>query len=261
MPGKATYEKRGHTAYITISNPGKYNALDINIRKDLIEGLEKAAKDKEIRVVVIKGDGEHFSAGADLNYFKDITREELDRFLREYGTAHAIGRRIREIPKPVIAAVRGYCIGGGFELIQFCDIVIASETAKFGQPELRVGLIPGGGGTQNLPRLIGDKKARELIYTGSFISPHELEKLGLVNKVVPDDQLEEEVERIIEKIVSKSPIHIAIAKEAINYALETPLSTGLRIEAELFKYIFETEDTREGIKAFLEKRRPQWRGR
>lgn len=261
MPGKIIYEKRDKVAYIKLSNPEKYNAMDASMRRQLVKYLDKAKNDEDVRVVVITGEGDHFSAGADLNYFKDITREELEKFLSELGTAHAIGRRIREMPKPVIAVVKGYCIGGGFELVQFCDIVIASETATFGQPELRVGLIPGGGGTQNLPRLIGDKKARELIYTGSFISAKELEKLGLVNKVVKEEELEEELSKIIKKILAKSPLHISIAKEALNYALETPISTGLRIESELFKYIFETEDTREGIRAFLEKRKPNWKGR
>lgn len=260
MPGKILYEIRDKIAYITLSNPSKYNAMDIEMRRQLIEALDKAAKDNDVRIIVIRGDGENFSAGADLNYFLNISIEELDQFIKQYGTT-TIGRKIREIPKPVIALVKGYCIGGGFELVQYCDIVIASENAVFGQPELNVGLIPGGGGTQNLPRLIGDKKARELVYTGSFISAKELEKLGLVNKVVKEEELEEELNKIIKKILAKSPLHISIAKEALNYALETPLSTGLRIETELFKYIFKTEDTREGIKAFLEKRKPNWKGK
>ena len=261
MTGKIIYEKKGSVAYIKLSNPGKYNAIDVNMRRELIKYLDEVGSDDDVRVVVITGDGEHFSAGADLTFFKDITKEDLERFLRELGTANAIGRRIRELKKPVIAVVKGYCLGGGFELVQFCDIILASEGAIFGQPELRVGLIPGGGGTQNLPRLIGDKKARELIYTGNFISARELEKLGLVNKVLKDEEIEAELERLVNKILGKSPLHIAIVKESINNALETPLSIGLRKESELFKYIFETEDTKEGIEAFLEKRKPKWRGR
>ncbi len=261
MTGTVIYEEKDSVAYLKLSNPGKYNALDINMRRELVQYLDKLSERDDIRIIVIMGDGEHFSAGADLNFFKDISREELEKFLRELGTANAIGRRIRELKKPVIAVVKGYCLGGGFELIQFCDIVIASETAVFGQPELRVGLIPGGGGTQNLPRLAGDKIARELIFTGRFISAKELEKLGVINKAVKEEELNEELNKIINKILQKSPLHIALAKEAINMALETPLSTGLRIESEIFKYLFKTEDTKEGINAFLEKRRPIWKGK
>jgi len=260
MPGKVLYEVKDKVAYITLSNPGKYNALDIEMRKQLIEILDKAEKDNDVRVIVIRGEGENFSAGADLNYFLNISIEELDQFIKRYGTT-TIGRKIRDIPKPVIALVRGYCIGGGFELVQYCDIIIASENAVFGQPELKVGLIPGGGGTQNLPRLIGDKKAREMIFTGNFVSAEELARVGLINHVVKEEELYEKLNQIVKKILSKSPIHIAVAKQAINYTLEAPISTGLRVETELFKQIFETEDTREGIKAFLEKRRPEWKGK
>ncbi len=260
MPGKVLYEVKDQVAYITLSNPGKYNALDIEMRRQLIEMLDKAEKDNDVRVIVIRGEGENFSAGADLNYFLNISIEELDQFIKQYGTT-TIGLKIRDIPKPVIALVKGYCIGGGFELVQYCDIVIASEKAVFGQPELKVGLIPGGGGTQNLPRLIGDKKAREMIYTGSFVSAEEMARAGLVNHVVKEEELYEKLNQIVKKILSKSPIHIAIAKQAINYTLEAPISTGLRVETELFKQIFETEDTREGIKAFLEKRKPKWKGK
>jgi len=260
MPGKVLYEIKDNVAYITLNNPGKYNALDIEMRRQLIELLGKAEKDNNVRVIVIRGEGENFSAGADLNYFLNISVEELDKFIKQYGTT-TIGRKIRNIPKPVIALVKGYCIGGGFELVQYCDIIIASENAVFGQPELKVGLIPGGGGTQNLPRLIGDKKAREMIYTGSFVSAREMARSGLVNHVVKEEELYEKLNQIVKKIITKSPIHIAIAKQAINYALEASISTGLRVESELFKQIFETEDAHKGIRAFLEKRRPKWEGK
>jgi enoyl-CoA hydratase/carnithine racemase len=181
--------------------------------------------------------------------------------LKEVGTSLVISRIIREMPKPVIAAVHGYCLGGGFELAQACDIIIASEDAVFGQPEINVGLMPGGGGTQRLPRLIGEKKAKELIFTGDRVSAKDMAELGLVNKVVPPDKLMDAVNEFLEKIKSKSPIMIAAAKEAINASMEMNLTEGLKYEAQIFTKLFATEDQKEGARAFLEKRKPLWKGK
>jgi len=191
-----------------------------------------------------------------LEWTPNVAMEEL----KELGTAFVIERIIREMPKPVIAMVHGYCLGGGFELAMSCDIVVASEDAKFGSPEIGIGLIPGGGGTQMLPRHVGEKKAKELIFTGDQITAREAAELGLVNRVVPPDKLEEAVEEILEKLKSKSPVALAAAKEAINASLELGLTHGIMYEAQVFSRLFSTKDQKEGARAFLEKRRPQWTG-
>lgn len=258
---KIIYEKKDGVAWITLNNPEKYNALDAEMRSELKSCLLDAAKDNSIRVVVIKGAGKAFSAGADLKLFLEADPLSISKFLKEYGTSYVLGKIIREMPKPVIAAVHGYCLGGGFELACWCDLIIASEDAVLGQPEIRVGLIPGGGGTQLLTRIIGEKKAKELIFTGKRVSAKDLEKFGIINKVVPSDKLIDTVNEYIEKIKSMSPIMVAAAKEAVNAALETGLSQGVNIESRIFCMLFSTEDQKEGAKAFLEKRKPEWKGR
>ena len=255
------YEKKDGVAWITLNNPERYNALDYEMRKELKEALEDAAKDGNVRAVVIRGSGKAFSAGADIRAFLEWTPLKAMEVLKEVGTSLVLSRIIREMPKPVIAAVHGYCLGGGFELAQACDIIIASEDAVFGQPEINVGLIPGGGGTQRLPRLIGEKKAKELMFTGDRISAKDMAELGLVNKVVPSNKLMDAVNELLEKIKSKSPVVIAAAKEAINASMEMNLTEGLRYEVQILASLFSTEDQKEGAKAFLEKRKPEWKGR
>jgi enoyl-CoA hydratase/carnithine racemase len=258
---RVIYEKKDNVAWITLNNPERYNALDYEMRKELKEALEDAGKDGDIRAVVIRGSGKAFSAGADIRAFLEWTPLKVMEVFKEVGTSFVISRIIREMPKPVIAVVHGYCLGGGFELTQACDIVIASEDAVFGQPEINVGVIPGGGGTQRLPRLIGEKKAKELIFTGDRVSAREMADLGLVNRVVPPDKLIDTVNELLEKIKSKSPVMIAAAKESINASMEMSLTEGLKYEAQIFANLFSTEDQKEGAKAFLEKRKPEWKGR
>ncbi|MEM2103741.1 MAG: enoyl-CoA hydratase/isomerase family protein [Candidatus Bathyarchaeia archaeon] len=255
------YEKREGVAWITLNSPERYNALDYEMRKELKTVLEEAGKDAGIIAVVIKGSGKAFSAGGDVRAFAEMKPIEALELIKEVGTAFVLGKIIREMPKPVIAAVNGYCLGAGFELAQSCDIIFASEDAVFGQPEISVGLIPGGGGTQRLPRLVGEKKAKEIILTGDRISAKDMAELGLINRVVPADQLMNVVNEFIEKIRSKSPIVVAAAKEAVNASLETSLSEGFKYEAQLFAQLFSTEDQKEGAKAFLEKRKPVWKGK
>ncbi|MEM3641150.1 MAG: enoyl-CoA hydratase/isomerase family protein [Candidatus Bathyarchaeia archaeon] len=255
------YEKIDGVAWITLNNPEQHNALNYEMRKELKVALEDAGKDERVRIIVLKGSGKAFSAGADLRIYLELKPLEATNWLREVGTSLVLTKIIRNIPKPVVAAVHGYCLGGGFELTMGCDIIIASEEAIFGQTEVNVGLIPGGGGTQILPRLIGEKKAKELIFTGNMVSAKEMMELGLVNKVVPSNRLIDAVNEFAEKIKSKSPIIIAFAKEAINVSLETNLMEGLRYEALLFAQLFETEDQKEGARAFLEKRKPEWKGK
>ena len=258
---KIIYEKKDGVAWITLNNPERYNALDYEMRKELISALQDASKDENIRVVVIKGSGKAFCAGGNIREFIEWKPIDALKYMKEVGTSLAITKIIMEMPKPVIALVHGYCFGGGFELAQSCDIIIASDDAVFGQPEVNVGLIPGGGGTQRLPRFIGEKKAKELIFTGRRVSAGELERLGLVNKVVPQDKLVEAANEIIEEIKSKSPIVIAAAKEAINASFKLGLEDGFKYEAQIFAQLFSTEDQKEGAKAFLERRKPEWKGR
>lgn len=255
------YEKRNGVAWITLNNPDRYNALVHAMRIELKVALSDAGEDEKVRVVVIKGSGEAFSAGGDIRAFIDWKPIDVLKTYREVGTSFVLARMIREMPKPVIAAVHGYCLGAGFELAQACDIIVASEDAIFGQPEVNVGVIPGGGGTQRLPRLIGEKKAKELIFTGERVPAKELAKLGIINKVVPRDKLIETVNEFIDKIKNKSPIILGAAKEAVNASMEFNLSEGLRYEALLFAQLFSTEDQKEGAKAFLEKRKPEWKGK
>ena len=255
------YEKKDGVAWITLNNPQRLNALDYEMRKELKTALEDASRDKSIIGVVITGSGKAFCAGGDVQAFAEMKPLDVLELYKEVGTALVLGKIIRDMPKPVIAAVSGYCLGAGFELAQSCDVIFASEDAVFGQPEINIGLIPGGGGTQRLPRFIGEKKAKELIFTGDRLSAKEIAEMGLINKVVPADQLMSVVNEFIEKIKSKSPVTIAAAKEAINAALETSLSEGFKYEAQVFAQLFSTEDQKEGAKAFLEKRKPVWKGK
>ena len=255
------YEKKDGVAWITLNNPQRFNALDYEMRKELKVALEDASSDKSIIAVVITGSEKAFCAGGDVQAFAEMKPLDVLELYRDVGTALVLGRMIRDMSKPVVAAVNGYCLGAGFELAQSCDIIFASEDAVFGQPEINVGLIPGGGGTQRLPRFIGEKKAKELIFTGDRLTAKEIAEMGLINKVVPGDQLMNVVKEFIEKIKSKSPVAIAAAKEAINAAMEMSLSEGFKYEAQLFAQLFSTEDQKEGAKAFLEKRKPVWKGK
>lgn len=255
------YEKKDGVAWITLNNPERYNALDIEMRREIKQALEDASKDNSILAIVIKGSGKAFSAGGDIRAMAEMKPLDILNMAKEVGTALVLSEIIRSAPKPVIAAVHGYCLGAGFELAQACDIIIASEDAVFGQPEINIGLIPGGGGTQRLPRLIGEKKAKELIFTGERVPAKEMEQMGLINKVVPADKLIDAVNEFIAKIKEKSPVALAAAKEAINAALEVGLTDGFKYEAQIFAQLFSTEDQKEGARAFLEKRKPVWKGR
>jgi len=185
---------------------------------------------------------------------------EIREYHREQGT-QLITNYIREMTKIVIAAVDGYCLGGGCELAQGCDIVIATTRATFGQPEIRVGVVPGGGGTQRLPRIVGFRRAVELLLTGRLIPAEEAYRIGLVNYVVEPDKLHDKITEVANELKGKSRIILSLIKRAVNASLETPLSAGLELEKEIHYYTWLTEDRKEGIKAFLEKRKPQFKGR
>lgn len=252
------YEKHDGIAKISINRPEKRNILNMETRRELKGSLEDARTDKNVKVVILTGTGGTFCAGADLNDYVGLNPKEAREYLQ---LSRDVTNRIENMEKPVICVVDGYALGGGCELALACDIVIASEKSKFGQPEIRVGLIPGGGGTQRLPRLIGVRKAKELILTGDIISADEAEELGLVNRVVPTSKLDETVNELVEKLLSKSPVLLGFAKSSINKCMELGLANGLSYESEMFALCFSTEDQKEGLKAFLEKRKPQFEGK
>lgn len=253
------YDKKENVAWITLNRPRVLNAQNETLLAELIGALEQAKDDGEVYVIVITGAGDRaFSAGADIGMFPAWTPSDVIRKVK--GTKRPY-EFIREIPKPVIAMVNGLALGGGCELALACDMLVASDNARFGQPEITVGVIPGAGGTQILPRLVGEKKAKELVFTGDLISAEEALRLGLVNKVVPSDQLRGSVEDLINKLKSKSPAILSFAKLAVNKSLDTPLSVGMSCEQELFAMCFGTEDQKEGARAFLEKRAPNYKGK
>ncbi len=251
-------ERRERVAIITINRPEKRNALNIQTRREGIRVLDELRADEEIRVVVITGAGEKaFIAGADIAEFAGRTSITQ----REVMLEHSLFNAIDTFPKPVIAMINGYCLGGGCELALACDIRIASETASFGQPEINLGIIPGGGGTQRLTRLVGEGKAMELILSGEIVDAKTALAIGLVNHVVPSDQLEAKTTEIANRIAEKSPIALGLAKEAVKIASRSNLDEGLRREVDLFALCFATEDKDEGVKAFLEKRKPVFKGK
>ncbi len=241
--------------WITLNRPDKLNSIDSKTMKRLFETIDEVEDDPNVRCVVIKGSGRAFSAGADVDELMKLTPEEAEELSRK---GHETMMKISSMPKPVIAAINGYALGGGCELASACDIRIASEKAKFGQPEIKLGIIPGWGGTQLLTRLIGVGRAMELILTGRIIDAEEAYRIGLVNKVVPHDRLEEEVSELAKTLASGAPIAMAEAKRLVN--LGGSLEVGLDEEAEAFGRLFATEDSREGFKAFKEKRTPSFKG-
>jgi enoyl-CoA hydratase len=251
-------ERRESVAIITINRPEKRNALNIQTRAEGAAVLDELRADDSVRVVVFTGAGDKaFIAGADIAEFADRTAITQREVMLERGLFNAIDT----FPKPVIAMVNGYCLGGGCELALACDIRIASDKASFGQPEINLGIIPGGGGTQRLTRLVGEGKAMELILTGAIIDAQTAFTLGLVNHVVPADQLETKTMEIANRIAEKSPVALRLAKEAIKLASRSNLDEGLRREVDLFALCFSSEDKDEGVKAFLEKRKPEFKGK
>ena len=252
------FEKRDRVAIITINQPKKLNALSIKTREEGAALLEELRRDDSVGVVVFTGAGEKaFIAGADIAEFAGRTSITQ----RDVMMQRSLFTAIDTFPKPVIAMINGFCLGGGCELALACDIRIASEAAKFGQPEINLGIIPGGGGTQRLTRLVGEGKAMELILTGKIIDAQAAFSIGLVNDVVPADQLEAKTMEIANKIAEKSPIALQLAKEAVKIASRSNLDEGLRREVDLFALCFSTEDKDEGVSAFLEKRTPVFKGK
>ncbi|UCF19364.1 MAG: enoyl-CoA hydratase/isomerase family protein [Gemmatimonadota bacterium] len=251
-------EKTDRIATITINRPDKLNALSPEVRVGLAVALEELRRDDDVRVAIITGAGDKaFIAGADIAEFKGKSGVQGYRYIQTGDIYSAVER----FPKPVIAMINGFCLGGGCELALACDIRIAGEKAKLGQPETNLGLIPGGGGTQRLPRLVGQGRAMRLIYTGEIIDAAKALEIGLVDEVVPQGELGQRTLELAGMIAQKSPAALQAAKESVRAAWQMPLDAGLRFEKAWFGLLFSTEDMQEGVAAFLEKRKPEFRGR
>ena len=253
------YEKKGAIAYVTVNRPTVLNALDLLTWKDLRTAFESAQNDATVRGVILTGAGNKaFIAGADINELAHATAFEAEQASR-FG--QDVLDLIENLGKPVIGAVNGFALGGGCEAAMACTIRIAVDTAKFGQPEVALGLIPGGGGTQRLPRLVGKGRALQLILSGEMISAQEAHRIGLVNEIVPAADLITRAEAILNKIASNAPVAVKFSLEAVNKGLETSQGEGILLEASYFGLCAGTEDKKEGTSAFLEKRAPQFHGR
>jgi enoyl-CoA hydratase len=251
-------EQRQQIVYVTLNRPASLNALNITLRDDLKQCFTSVQANRDVRVVVITGAGRAFCAGADIKEWREPTSVVEDRDER---VRRNFWQAMSQCEVPIIAAINGYALGGGCELAMCCDIRIASDRAQLGLTEVTLGIIPGGGGTQRLPRLVGQGKALELILTGRRVDASEALSLGLVEQVVPHDQLLPSVEELAQTIASRAPLAVKYAKEAVVRGRELPLTEGLKVEAELYTLLRTTADRMEGARAFQEKRPPRFKGR
>jgi enoyl-CoA hydratase len=253
-------EKSENVALITLNRPDQLNAVNREMLSELQQAFGELEKDNSVRTVVLTGAGEKaFSCGADLKgglFSSDTSRSEARQLAK---TGHAVCTKIENLGKPVIAAVNGLALGGGCEIAMSCDIVLAAEGARFGQPEINIGLIPGWGGTQRLPRLVGLNVAKEMVFTGKMIDAKEAQSMGLVNKTIPAQAFRSDVLKFAKQLSEKSPIMLRLAKRAINFSRKD-LEEGLAEELTAFSNCFETEDYKEGITAFLTTRQPKFTG-
>jgi enoyl-CoA hydratase len=248
--------KESGVALIQFNRPEVLNAINMKLMEELVSTLEELDKENDIRCIILTGNEKAFAAGADIKEMAEASAMEMlqrDQFAR--------WDRIRKIKKPIIAAVSGFALGGGCELAMTCDIILASESAKFGQPEITIGVIPGAGGTQRLTRAVGKYKAMEMVLTGSMITAEEAKQWGLVVKVVPNEYLVDEAKNLAKIIASKPPVAVKLAKEAVLKSFDTTIEGGLEFERKNFYMLFASEDQKEGMKAFVEKRKPEWKGK
>ena len=243
-------------ALVRLNRPKQLNALNGPTMDALCEALEQLDRDDAVRVIVVTGTERAFAAGADIGEMSGASPIDMLRTNRI-----AQWDRVRKITKPVIAAVAGWCLGGGCELAMALDIIVAAESARFGQPEIKIGVMPGAGGTQRLPRAIGKSRAMEMILTGEPITAAEAERIGLVSRVVTDELLVEDALALAAEIAKRAPLALRLAKESVNAAFEMSLTDGLAHERRLFYLLFSSDDQKEGMTAFLEKRDPNFRGR
>lgn len=250
------FKKENNIGILTINRPDALNALNTQVLDELDKMIDMVVADDEVHILIITGAGRAFVAGADISQMKDLNMIEAREFASK---GLQLFRKMELMEKVVIAAVNGFALGGGCELALCCDIRIASTKAKFGQPEVGLGICPGFGGSQRLPRLVGLGRAKELIFTGDMIDAEEAYRIGLVNKVVKEDELMDEAMKMAERIASNGQIAVRLAKNAINKGMDTDMETGMDIEKNLFGLCFATEDQKEGMTAFLEKRRPNFK--
>jgi enoyl-CoA hydratase len=243
-------------ALIQLNRPKELNALNLQLMQELRDILQQLDRNNAVKVIILTGNEQAFAAGADIKQMADKTAIDM-LMIDQFSTWD----QIRKTKKPIIAAVSGFALGGGCELAMTCDMIIASETAKFGQPEIKIGVMPGAGGTQRLTKAIGKAKAMELVLTGRFLSAEEALTYKLVNKVVPVEMYLHEAVSLAKEIASMSPIATQLAKEAVNRSFETFLDEGLYFERKNFYLAFASEDQKEGMKAFVEKRKPEYKGK
>lgn len=261
MPYKTiVFEKTDQIATITLNRPEKLNALSPQLVGELHDALSDADADESVRVIILTGGDSVFAAGADLGAMDTAAPDVVQTFKQRFSTGNPFDY-IEQIGKPVIAAIAGYALGGGCELAMCCDFRVAADNAKFGQPEIRVGLIPGAGGTQRLPRLIGMTKAKELIMLGDTIDADTAERIGLVNAVVPAENLLDEAKKLATRLIGRPPFGLRLAKMVMNMGADKDLQTALALERQAFAMLFATEDQKEGVRAFTEKRKPEFKGR
>jgi enoyl-CoA hydratase len=249
-------EVRDKVGLIRINRPEALNALNGTVMSEMAQALEALDADPSVGAIVITGDARAFAAGADIKEMADATPVEML-------TADRISRwdTLRRIKKPIIAAVSGWCLGGGNELAMACDMIVASETAKFGQPEINIGVIPGAGGTQRLTRALGKALAMEMVLNNRTLSAQEALQHGLVNRVVPAEVCLEEALTLAGEVAARAPLAVRLGKEAVNHAFESFLEDGVADERRAFYFLFSTDDQKEGMRAFIAKRKPEWKGK
>ena len=253
---KITNQVRENIALVEFNRPKELNALSPQLMSELRNALLTLDQDDSVRVIILTGNEKAFAAGADIKQMAD--KSAIDMLLLDQ---FATWDQIKKTKKTIIAAVSGFALGGGCELAMTCDIIIASETAVFGQPEIKIGVLPGAGGTQRLTRALGKAKAMEMVLTGKFISAEEAEKHGLVNRVVPVELYLEEALKLGAEIAQQSPVAVRLAKEAVLRSFETSLEEGLYFERKNFYLAFASEDQKEGMQAFIQKRKPDFKGK
>jgi len=249
-------ETRGRVGLTTLNRPEAMNALNPTLVSELMEALEAFDADEDIGAMVVAGNEKVFAAGADIKFMAEASEEEMRQnpFIDSFD-------RMRKIRKPIIAAVSGWALGGGCELAMSCDMIVASERARFGQPEITIGVIPGAGGTQRLTLAVGKAIAMEMVLNNRTLSAQEALQFGLVNRVVPVENYLQDALTLAEEIAGRAPLAVCAGKEAVNAAFEGSLTEGLFNEKDLFYRLFSTEDQKEGMQAFIEKRKPNWRGK
>jgi enoyl-CoA hydratase len=247
---------RQYVAVITLNRPKELNALNLQLMGEIRDALKELDEDNNVRAIVLTGNERAFAAGADIKQMAGRTAIDMLQ-IDQFSTWDSI----RKTKKPVIAAVIGFALGGGCELAMLCDMIIASETAKFGQPEIKIGVMPGAGGTQRLTRAVGKARAMEMVLTGKFISADEAYQFGLINRVVPVELYLSEAVKLAQEIAEMSPIAVHMAKESVNKAFDSTLQEGLSFERKNFYMLFASEDQKEGMNAFVEKRKPEFKGK